>query len=549
MITIPKTVPYFSYWPFPTDPRPNQVKALRWLEKQDAKYLILESPVGSGKSNIGLAFSHYLTQSGDAVDDEGLPRPSGGSSYILTPQRILQAQYEQSFVSIPDISISSFYGKGNYQCHTHNTTCDIGSVLNTKCTNCPFVQAKILAKQARNTVLNYKLALMLFDFNPTFKRRELIVCDEAHTFESHLVDFDALKITEWRCKQYKIPFRLKKNIPDALEWMNDEYLPKIRDVIRDMEAECEEIKDKASDGQKLIPSQLKKLREYDSLTEHVDEAGMMGARDPEYIDKNFVLVHEPISFQFKRLYGSYTFNRLVKPMAERFLFMSSTILNKDGFCSDLGIDPKDTAFLSLDSDFPPENRPVYYIPATKMNAKWKLPENTTGRADMLSSMKSALNIHKDDTGIIHTGNFEIAKWLVEELEGDIPHQIYHHNPDSGDDRNSIIEAFTNDKNPRVLISPSSTEGLDLKEDLGRFAIFAKVPFGNLGDQWIKRRMELSSEWYQRQALINMIQGGGRVVRSKDDWGKVYILDASFGYLYKVTLNQIPKWWREAYQTL
>src|SRR5271157_4082882 len=102
------------YWPFPTEPRPNQIKALEWLEKQEAKYLILESPVGSGKSNIGLAYSHYLTSTGDAEDEEGLPRPKGGSSYILTPQRILQAQYEQSFIGIPNFSISSFYGKGNY---------------------------------------------------------------------------------------------------------------------------------------------------------------------------------------------------------------------------------------------------------------------------------------------------------------------------------------------------------------------------------------------------------------------------------------------------
>lgn len=540
------TIPY---WPFPTNPRPNQVKALEWLEKQDTKYLILESPVGSGKSNIGLAYSHYLTSTGDAEDEEGLIRPQGGSSYILTPQRILQAQYENSFSEIPGISIASFYGKGNYTCQPHNTTCDIGSVLNSKCTNCPFVTARIIAKQSRNTVLNYKLALLLFEFGTSFKKRELVVFDEAHTLENHLIEFDALKVTEWRCKQYKIPFKLQKNIPNALEWIRDVYLDRLHPIVRNLEIECEEIKDKASNGRKLIPSELKKLREYDSLSEHVDEVGVMAARDPDYISQNFVLVHEPISFQFKRLYGSHTFNRLVKPMANKFLFMTSTILNKDGYCKDLGIDSHDAAFLSLDSDFPPDNRPVYYIPATKMNAKWKLPENSSGRAEMLKSLKAALEIHKEDTGIIHTGNFEIAKWLVENLDGKISHRIYHHNPDSGDDRNSIIEAFTADVKPRVLISPSSTEGLDLKEDLGRFAIFVKVPFGNLGDQWIKRRMELSSEWYQRQALITIIQGGGRVVRSKDDWGKVYILDASFGYLYKMTFQMIPKWWREAYQTL
>ncbi len=538
-----------SYWPFPTQPRDNQIKALKWLEEQDARYLILESPVGSGKSNIGLAYSHFLTQDGDRFDEEGNVLPKGGNSYILTPQRILQQQYEDSFLDIDGVSIASFYGKGNYTCQSKNSTCDIGELVKPECTSCPFKAAKARAKAARNTVLNYKLALLLFGFGTSLKRRSLIVFDEAHTLESHLIEFDALKVTEWRCKQLKIPFKLQKAIPDALKWCHDVYVPKLNDVFRSMEAQCEDIQDRASGGEKLSFGDLKKLREFEALGDHLDEVGMMSSRDPNYLEEHFVLVHEPVSFQFKRLYGAHTFNRLIKPMAEKFLFMSSTILNKDGYCKDLGIDPKDTAFLSLDSDFPAENRPVYYIPKMKMNAKWNQPEQSQHRSEMIQAIKLTLDLHPDDTGLIHTGNYQIATWLVEELQGQIPHKIYHHNPDSGDDRNAIIEAFTNDKKPRILISPSSTEGLDLKEDLGRFAIFLKVPFGNLGDQWIKRRMELSAEWYQRQALINIIQGGGRVVRSKDDWGKVYIFDGSFGYLYKSTYHQIPQWWRDAYQMI
>ena len=139
-----------KYFPLDSEPRPKQVEALEWLEKQDAKYLLLEAPVGVGKSAIGICFSRWL-QNGN------------GSSYILTPQRILQEQYERSF----DASlIASLYGKGNYSCRSKNTTCDIGSLVKPRCDSCPFSIAMGKAKTAPNTVFNYKLALLLYAFTP-----------------------------------------------------------------------------------------------------------------------------------------------------------------------------------------------------------------------------------------------------------------------------------------------------------------------------------------------------------------------------------------------
>ena len=62
-------------------------------------------------------------------------------------------------------------------------------------------------------------------------------------------------------------------------------------------------------------------------------------------------------------------------------------------------------------------------------------------------------------------------------------------------------------------------------------------------------MDMSTEWYQRRALIDVIQGGGRIVRSAEDWGNVYMIDQSFAYLYKQTYGMVPQWWKEGYCTL
>lgn len=522
-------------WAMPEfTPRKNQLKTLEWLEKQNAKYIILELPVGSGKSILGLTYSKYLSG-------------NDGSSFILTPQRILQNQYENDFQHKGNKFLSSLHGKSNYKCANKKTSCNIGSLIKPKCDKCPFQIAKKRAIEAANTVLNYKLALTSFQYTETFKPRKLMILDEAHTLEQHLVDFDCVSITYARCKRYNLNFKLNKNIKNAIEWIKEYYLPEIEKILSDLEHECEFILEK--EPSQISKNEINKIKEAEELADHVTEVLQMSIRNLDYIENNFVLVHDKTMFQFKRLYGSYSFNKILKPMAERFLFMSSTILNKNAFCRDLGIDPKETAFLSLDSEFPVENRPVYYMPIMKMNANWNKPEMKHERSEMIKRIIDLLNIHKNESGILHTANYQVAMWLVEELENKINHEIYHHNPNDDIARNNAINAFMECSKPSILISPSSTEGLDLKDDLARFAIIVKTPFGYLGDQWIKKRMELSNEWYRRRAMTDIIQGGGRIVRSADDEGTVYILDESFAYLYNKSMNMVPKWWKEAYKVV
>jgi len=524
-----------NYWPTPEfTPRTNQVAALEWITKQEAKYIILELPVGSGKSILGLNLSKYLSN-------------GQGSSFILTPQRILQDQYEQDFLSKGKSFLASLHGKGNYKCKSKNTSCNIGSLVKPRCNNCPFADAKKEAIDSHNTVLNYKLALTSFSYTETFKKRNLMIMDEAHTLERHLVDFDSVDISYVRCKRYDINFQVHTSLESAMAWVKDAYLPRIESIFNDMEEENEYLYEKA--GTDITRKELNKLKELDELGDHVSEVLLMSARTTEYLNENFVLVWDKTMFKFKRLKGSYSFRKILEPMANKFLFMSSTILNKNTFCHDLGINPKDTAFLSLPSDFPVENRPIYYMPVMKMNASWNKPENVNNRKLMLSRIKDLLEIHKDESGIIHTANYQIAIWLVKELTGKITHDIHHHNPDEDINRNSAIGNFIESDRPSILISPSSTEGLDLKDSLARFAITVKVPFGYLGDQWIKRRMEMSNEWYRRRAITDIIQGGGRIVRSAEDEGTVYILDGSFAYLYSQSMAMVPQWWKDSYNVL
>jgi ATP-dependent DNA helicase DinG len=527
-----------DYWPFKhSKPRHTQITALDWLEQipSDKKYILCEIPVGGGKSPFALNVSSWMRQ-------------PMGDAFILTPQKILQRQYEASFDSN---LVYSLYGKGNYECHSKNTNCDVGSSIKPKCEACPYKMANEEAAASPNMVLNYKLALLKFKLPPPFRPRprKLMILDECHVLEGHLTEFNAVSVSEHRCKKLKIAFFQPHTIHKALEWLNTTYIPQLAKKYLELSDRLDTLNDELEfNPRTLSASEQALFKDVKELTEHLRSIDNLITMPTDEVCDRFVLVNEQKSFKFKEIYGRNVFHSLVKPMADRFLFMSATILNKEAFCRDLGLNPDEAAFISLPSEFPPENRPVVYIPQMKMNFEWNHEKNEEARKDLIVSIQQICQDHKAESGIIHTGNFQIAEWLVSQLNGSVPHTVVHHNPSAEVSRDDVIDGFMeNSKDvPHLLISPSITEGLDLKDDSARFAIFAKVPFGNLGDAWVKKRRDISQDWYARQALIHIIQGGGRIVRAPTDYGTTYILDSSFAYLYRNNMRYVPEWWHEGY---
>jgi ATP-dependent DNA helicase DinG len=533
--------PIRSYWPYEkSPPRRSQEVAMNWIENLacEKKYILVEMPVGGGKSGLGVAVSGWASE-------------SLGSSFILTPQKILQKQYEDSFGTR---LVTSLYGKSNYQCHNKNTNCDVGSGIKPKCEVCPYRVAVEDANASPNVVLNYKLALLRFMLPPPFRPRprKLMILDEAHTLESHLTEFNAVSISEYRCKKLQMAFFMPHTLTKALEWVQTTYMPVLSKKYIELVNRLDDLNDEMEfKPRNLTASEQALVKDVKELTEHLGTIDKLLSMSTEEVVERFVMVQEAKSFKFKEIYGRNVFHSLVKPMADRFLFMSATILNKDAYCRDLGIPPDETAFISLPSEFPADNRPVLYSPQMKMNFEWNQDKNVDARKDMIVAIKQICHDHKDESGIVHTGSFQVAEWLVSELTGVVPHEVVHHNPSGEIPRDEVIDNYMQNSSgtPHLLISPSITEGLDLKHDLGRFAIFAKVPFANLGDAWVKRRRDISPDWYARQALTHIIQGGGRVVRTPTDYGTTYILDSSFAYLHRNNMRYIPDWWHEGYAEL
>jgi len=159
-----------------------------------------------------------------------------------------------------------------------------------------------------------------------------------------------------------------------------------------------------------------------------------------------------------------------------------------------------------------------------------------------------LERHPDEKGIVHTSSFKIMEQILSYTK--YPGRFMSHRPSSSDDngeltRDEALARFTATRQPTVLISPSIGLGLDLKGDLCRFNVIAKLPFPSLGDPQVKYRLDADPSWYSFVTIAAVVQALGRSVRHSRDWSTGYILDAAFWQLIKRHKAFFPKWWRDA----
>jgi Rad3-related DNA helicase len=102
----------------------------------------------------------------------------------------------------------------------------------------------------------------------------------------------------------------------------------------------------------------------------------------------------------------------------------------------------------------------------------------------------------------------------------------------------VLEILKRDKS-KVLMGPSILEGLDLKDNISRFQIFAKVPYLSLGDKFVSVKMKINPNWYRQRAIQTILQGLGRSIRHENDYAVTYFLDASLIDLIHSSRRSFP----------
>lgn len=530
-----------KHFPYPV-PRPEQEQAieaaLKAFLENDKKFFILEAGTGVGKSAIGLTLARVLNERLSHTEE------FARGSYFLTTQRVLQEQYENDF-GHPNGKMTSVYSSKNYQCEYHKKndcrtsqqmlrTEDKSSRFFKKCTaDCLYKREKKLFLESPESVTNFPYFIMESTYSGKITPRNFLVVDEAHNAESVLTKFVEISVSQYFCdKVVKCKWPGKITPVAFYKWLRDVYNPKLQKQILYFEQQLENLglKSRVKD---LAAIALK----YDMLKSHSNKLTLFLE---DYSSDNWVM---EVGETEKRGYVRVTYRAIdVSKYAETYLFrmgrkvllMSATILNAKGFAKSMGIAEDDYDSISIASPFPVENRPIIHANIGSFSAK--VIDFTLPRAK--DAVKAILAEHKGEKGIIHCHTYKIANYLKRTVRSK---RILTHNSDN---RDEILHKHITSKEPTVLLTPSMTEGVDLKGDASRFQIIVKVPYPYLGDPIIRKRMNKNEKWYPMQTAMTIVQAYGRSVRSMDDSAVTYILDSDWKRFYRQNKDVFPAGFHE-----
>lgn len=525
-----------SYFPH-DNPRQQQVDAIEFIIKEfesGKKTVIAELGTGVGKSAIAIAIAGYFR----GCD------PLNSRAYILTSQKTLQDQYKKEY----DHLITDLRSANNFQCESGiGQTCaetmrikrlmgDSAKFINCNNTSCPYEDNKKAFKKSNIGITNYSYFISEGVYAGGLENRDLLILDECHNIESEVRRWATINITEkFANKELNIKFPDYTNDLDIFNWIEKEYSEVLKDHIKSIELKIlEKLSKKRRKSTNTPPAGILELAQKNEfLDKHLCQVNRylneVNVEKNEYIiDKSDK--QDGKSFELKPFNIAKTAQETLYNRGDKKLLLSATILDKQIFQRSISIKNDSTSYISIPTPFKSEAFGINYIPIGKMN-KNRSPQTVT---NVINAIQKILQKHPNEKGIIHTTTYEITRELKKLNNKRLLIQ------ESSKDRTNILQRHSSDALPTVLVSPSMQEGLDLKDDLGRFQIICKIPFPFLGDPLIEKKMKADPKWYSWITIRTLIQACGRCVRNENDWASTYILDECFSDLLLKYDYMFPK---------
>ncbi len=487
--------------------------------------VLVRAPTGSGKSLLARAVAGCGATPGEVAPEE----PIG--AYYTTPQ-VSQLDDVAGDKLLEDLNI--IRGKNNYNCILPGETDT--PVNRAPCARerqfdcqvkhrCPYFSDRAIA--ANRSVAAMTLAyFMQTAGSDVFGMRDVVVIDEAHGLGDWAEMYAAIELGPQTIPPWEdVRPGVIDSLEDAVEYAD--YLTTI----------CDRGLESLRGNAELTPEEVEKR---DQLTKLRTDCNwfLEDYRDPESITTWVVDQHggEGSPVTIKPVNPERYLKHTVWDRGRKFVLLSATILNRDAFCANVGLDPSNVALVDVPHTFPVENRPLSDVTQGKMTYEHR-DETLPAIARTLVRL---MQRHPDEKGLVHCHSYEIQDQLEEFLaDFGVSSRIRGHNRE---DRDGQLAAWQRSDDPDVFLSVKMEEALDLQGDLCRWQLLCKAPYPNTRDSRVARRLEDGQwGWYYRTALRTVIQACGRVVRAPDDRGATYLGDSSLLELFDRARTDMPEW--------
>lgn len=467
---IDRLFPFREYRPYQREVIENIVKSLNG----NAEVFLLNGPVGFGKSPVGICVSRMTDEKtymidGDSNEKTEEPDQIFGS-YYTTPQKFLQDQLSKDFSDY----IKVIKGRDSYRCSVLPTSCKYGRCQTSKyeCKEpCEYLQARNEAMDGQICCSNFSYLMIVSKF--LFGERQLLIVDECHSIPEWALEWVTCTIKSVDISE-KVPEY--KTFDEYIVWLESvlEKLKTVRDSLKSEKGASEEfifgLKEKRDKLNEIIAKIKRLLEDYKTNKE-----------EWVFTIKDKGLGKERI--QFQPVTAGRFMDSLVWWRGKKKLLMSGTIF-PELFVEEAGLTDKVCQYVEIPSTFPVENRPVYYWPAGKMSLDWRgqtIPK-------MIEKITVIMSKNKQNKGIVHCGSYDIAERIYGGLmKMPLLGKVWLQDRFN---RNDNLLDWINSKEPSLFLSVNFVEGIDLKDDLCRYQILAKVQFPYLGDLRIKARMKM-----------------------------------------------------------
>jgi Rad3-related DNA helicase len=522
-----------NFFPEGYEPTTSQSKTIDQIQTgfESSDVVILSAPTGSGKSFFANTIANSarkiskekqeaiysydafaLDQHGDYQHHEPYP---GHGALALTITKTLQDQYAKLF----DCTILK--GKSNY-ISTIDSQMDVeieSAVMPKKLLHAHRVNHECPYHNDRRDLLidhfgstNYKMFMNLPDH---VKQRDYIICDEASELEEEIVsqysctiDYESLERVGIKTNKLKTD-----DHQSAYIWLDD-----LAQSLQEQKIYLQKNLQKKSSWSPRMQTRYKIIN---NIHSHVSICLTCWDSCEYVIEKSMYQA------SFTPLYVN-ELAQSVLSHGNKVLLMSATIIDHKSYAKSLGI--SNYTYIESESDFDPKRSPIY------ISKKYPLSRQTinTYLPRIINNIKSLLSHHPDVKGVIHTHTHDITQRVCDTLND--PRLLYREPGVSNED---ILDQHNKSTEPTVLVSPSLTYGIDLKDDLARFQIVVKLPYLPLQNKRIKQLFEKDSEWYENKMLNTFVQSCGRATRGIDDHSCTYVLDGNVAKVLHRCKHKLP----------